>query len=257
MDNAKLIILVRYGSESKTFISARLVWERLLRQYDNVEIYFSSASEASEHEWLEKKNTDLISHVQCDRNLQSRYEETAQWSEAQLITQLKRELIAFEYLYRSQPKPFWVFLTTVTSIISINRLVSFISTKKCENFLAANLFSGFNTTVMSGAGTLISSDLIGLVLQRQHEIPLNFYSDVWLSLTLKDIPRINLQRIDFTEAEGFDLNTLNFVAAKTLDGLSTGHFHFRVKSNKLIGNGRENVDPKILHTILNVIVACD
>lgn len=263
MEN-KLIILVGYGTESKTFSRARLVWERLLEQHDDVEIFFNSASAAKKNEWLEWKNADFVSHVYSDNShIKSEYDETAQWTLDQLSTQLKRELIALNYLRLSNSKPFWVFLTSVTSIISIKRLVSYISNAKCENFLAGHLMSGstvsadFDFTILSGAGTLISSDLVALLLDRQHQIPKNIYNDVWLSAILKDIPRKNLPRFDFLDAERFDASTFNDVLSKTAEAFNSGHYHFRVKSHKLIGKGRENVDPKMLHLILDTILALE
>jgi len=268
----KLISATSFGPESTTY-----VWCRPLARFyslasglkDHYEMSSTSDLRPGEvHIDDDRFITGDLRRVKMDQHTWS--EKRPIWAIEQCINQINMLLEFYRFLLKNYEHPFWLYGHTLTSIVHWPSILRLIETLPCAQIFAgkplvlANHFHAQTIRIpsvgtgpymlgMSGAGILMSSDLISKILERKdfctHHVP----SDVWLSAVLSDIPKIPLARRDLSvsEAEAESLLSIilssNFVESE----ISRGNFHFRVNSlaNLSNPNDRHHIDPNILSAL--------
>jgi len=262
----KIYLLIGYGEESETFIRARKAWTSYLKNNHDVSCYFNVLVPEISSDAVIEKDKDLI--VGCrglipEGNIQSNYDNTLRWSESERIKSIHRRIRTIEYLLSVNNSPFWIVNTTVTSAISLSRLICFLNYFQCSNFLAgAPIFkeipySEEHFVMLSGAGQIMSSDIAQLVVDRKKSLSLNMLDDIWISLILNDISRTLLKRYDFTAEVSYTASDQENIQYKIQEALEEGHMHFRVKNINTNNIKREDIDPLILKKIFDEIASLE
>lgn len=257
----KIYLLIGYGEESETFIKSRKVWTSYLKNNYDVTSYFNTLMPEVLSDTVIEREGELGVGCQgliLEDDSGSNYDSTFRWSESERVKVIHRRMKSFEYLLRVNDSPFWVVSTTVTSAISLARLIIFLNSFECSNFFAgAPIFkeipySNKSFVMLSGAGMILSSDLVKLSVDRKNSLNWNVLDDVWSSLILNDAPRIFLKRYDFTTEVSYTEAAEVEIKDKIKNALLEGHMHFRVKNinNKI---KREDLDPLILKKIFDEI----
>jgi hypothetical protein len=256
----KVFVLIGYGEESQTFIRCRPLWSKYIEKHE-VCFYFNTLAEDLDVGIIREIPGEIQVGVKglIPQDVDSSsYGQNYVWSNFERIRFLYRRIQTFKYLLEKEKDPFWVFGTTVTSAVSLKRLTGLLDRFDCANFLGgAPIFKDIPFTnskfiIVSGASTLISSDLVKLTVDRSEYNSWSSLDDVWNSIILSDVPRSPLMRFDFTDANlscpPLDIEKISSQIGGALDG---GHFHFRVKTgNPLI---RQDIDPLIIGKIFDSI----
>lgn len=206
---------------------------------------------------------------------------TSSWSPQQSERLIYRDLQFFKFLLQNYTEKFWLYCHTITSLVDYISLANFLNDIECKNFYGGfpnilenkGYFSdpsfpgrikipkiGSQNFLLytSGAGILLSSDLLALILEREamcsHQVP----NDIWMSVILSDCERSYLPRVDVGASEINLSNALSQIASqKMIDALlENGHFHFRVNSLSKMKNAslRSIHDPLIMAGIANSLV---
>jgi hypothetical protein len=255
----KVFVLIGYGEESQTFIRCRSLWSKYIEKHD-VCFYFNTLAEDLDSELVKECPGEIqigVKGLTPKDGVSSDYGQNYSWSNSERIRFLHRRIKTFKYLLEKENEPFWVLLTTVTSAISIKRLAYFLRHFDCANFFGGAPiftpipFSDNKFTIISGASTLISSDLIKLTLERSENNAWSSLDDVWNSIVLSEISRVPLMRFDFTDSNITHPLEFDKISSQINGALDGGHFHFRVKTgNPLI---RQDIDPLIIEKIFDSI----
>lgn len=258
----KTYLLIGYGEESETFVRSRKVWESYLRNNHDLSCYFNALMpEISLNTVIEQHNNLIVGceGLTPEEGSDSSYDKTFRWSEIERIKSIYRRIRSIEYLLSINSSPFWIVNTTVTSAISITRLINLLNSFNCSNFFAGApifkemAYSEEQFVMLSGAGQIMSSDIAQLVVDRKKSLSWSMLDDVWISLILHDVPRTLLKRYDFTSEVSYTPLDRENIKSKIVSAFSEGHMHFRVKN---IGNSnikREDLDPLILKQIFDEI----
>lgn len=257
----KIYLLIGYGEESKTFIKSREVWTSHLKNNYDVTPYFNTLMPEASPDTVIERGDELS--VGCrglilEDNLKSNYDSTLRWSESERVKVIHRRMKSFEYLLRVNDSPFWVVITTVTSAISLSRLIGFLNSFECSDFFAGAPiykeipYSDELFVMLSGAGMILSSDLVKLTVDRKNSLNWSTLDDVWTSLILNDIPRVFLKRYDFTTEVSYTEADEQRIKNQIQNAFLEGHMHFRVK-NTNNNIKREDIDPLILKKIFDEI----
>lgn len=258
----KIYLLIGYGEESETFIRSRKLWTSYLKNNYDVTAYFNTLMPEVSMDIVVQKGDELA--VGCkglpeEDGSRSNYDTTFVWNNSERVRLIHRRLRSYEYLLSVNDSPFWVLNTTVTSAISLSRLVSFLNSFECSNFFAgAPIFKEISYSddffvMLSGAGMILSSDLLQLMVDRKKDLNWNCLDDVWVSLILSEIPRTFLKRYDFTTEMSYAKSDEERIKNKIKNALLEGHMHFRVKNTTNPHLRREDIDPRILKQIFDEI----
>jgi hypothetical protein len=253
----KVFVLIGYGEESQTFIKCRPLWSKYIEKQDAY-FYFNTVAENLDSETIREIPGEIqigVKGLVSDYIGSSSYGQNYIWSNSERIRFLHRRIKTFKYLLEKEREPFWVFGTTVTSAISFKRLTSLLDRFDCANFFGGAPifkdipFSDNKFVIVSGASTLISSDILKLTVERSENNAWNSLDDVWNSIILSEIPRTPLMRYDFT-----DINIKHHdaeLAPQIQMAIAQGHFHFRVKTGNPLT--RQDIDPLIIEKLFRSI----
>lgn len=235
----KIYLLIGYGEESETFVRSKKLWASYLKKNYDVTPYFNTLIPRASMDEVTAREDELA--VGCRELLlegdsASTYDTNLTWSESERVKVIHRRIKSFEYLLSVNDSPFWVVNTTVTSAISLARLIRFLNSFECSNFFSgAPIFKDIPYSdelfvMLSGAGMILSSDLVRLIVDRKKSLNWNGLDDVWTSLILNDAPRIFLKRYDFTTEVSYTEAAELEIKDKIKNALLEGHMHFRVKN---------------------------
>ena len=255
----KVFVLIGYGEESQTFIRCRSLWSKYIEKHE-VCFYFNTLAEDLDAGVVREIPGEIqvgVKGLMPQDVVSSSYGENYVWSNFERIRFLFRRIQTFKYLLEKEKDPFWVFGTTVTSAVSIKRLIGLLNHFVCTNFFGGAPifkdipFSERKFIIVSGASTLMSSDLVKLTVDRSENNAWSSLDDVWNSIILSDIPRFPLMRFDFTDDNLTYPLEINKISSQIKVALDSGYFHFRVKT----GNPsiRQDIDPLIIDKIFELI----
>ncbi len=274
----RLIAATSFGEESKTYIHCQPL-ARFYRLANNL----TDAYEISANSELRPGET----HVKGDRFITGNLirnipldtawsEKRPQWSSEQCINQIGMLCEFFRFLLKNYNEPFWLYFHTLTSLVHWPSIYLFVDKLPCEKIFAGkplvlsnHLFekrikipsvgTGPYMLGISGAGFLMSSDLVAMALDRQHQCTHHIPNDVWLSIVLADIPRIPLARRDLFASEAECEKLIGIISCSDFikSDVSRGNFHFRVNSLGRLANpeNRHLYDPKILAVVAARLLA--
>ena len=264
-----VIVTIGYGHEHPVFSYCKDLWSAYARNFADYNFIFHRLSNDLEINEMNYANSELLI---------DEYDFTFKKNNFSIIDELgypkniARWLKLFKFIILNYSGPFWLYAPSVTSVVDFRALRLILESLKCQNVYAGgplhtriskNFILDVNENslfrMLSGSGFLISSDLIHLLLKRASEIPHFFPDDVWMSLTLRDIPRIPLKRLDITQKFDTDYSSIDLFNQFIIKARLEGHFHFRVKSSRFNLDGSVNLssqyhDPILLNNImLNII----
>jgi hypothetical protein len=261
-----LIVYFGYGDELPVFTRARALWQFFLTHYPGVKAVFARSSMALPRGEVRHDGYDLVVGIGDGNSspaAQAGYAASGIWSSQENRNTIYRQMAVYDYLLRQHPEPFFLFQTTVTSVIDfrgLSALLDQLPRSGCFAGSPARLNSPpelAGLTFASGANSLFSSDLLQLMRDRYDpEHPhVNYPNDIWQALTLSDIERRPLPFFSFTRARGIE-SRRSQVPELTRRLLAMGHYHFRIKTTSAeAGLGlREEVDPWVMASVMDAIL---
>lgn len=258
-----LIVSIAYGYEHAVYPRAKNLWSIYRDHFSDIRVVFLKSSESlapDEYIYSEGEYTFGKGHGFPADNLSGMSP-----FDAQGFT-IDRSLKFYKKLLSDIDQPFWLYHSTVTSAVDFRVIRYLVNQLECRKTFAGSLLyakipenlsddmpAGKTFRMISGSGVLLSSDLLELILKRQNDVPHNQLNDVWVSLVLRDIPRIPLLRADILDIFNYD-ETVRLDLMERVNGLlRSGHFSFRVKS----GRWEESKGTRLAPEMVDVLVIND
>ncbi len=272
--DAARIVYFCYGDELPTFVRARALWAFYISHFPDVQAYFVRSTRDLPRGEVVSNGSDLLiglGRASNGLNEAAGYRDTGVWSGAENEDVIFRQVAVYDYFLRKYTKPFLLFNATITSVVDIRGLMTAMEcmpTTRCYAGSPARLSAGGanppplgGLTFVSGANTLLSSDIVALLRDRYDpDSPhVHLPNDVWQALMLQDVPRTPLPLFSFIKPRQPD-TFFAPIAEMTRVLLRHGHYQFRVKTTSHeAGLGlREDIDPwlmlRIMKTILETVV---
>ncbi len=270
-----LIIAIPYGFEMPLFMKARSLWESFRNIYSDLEILFFRGSNDLQLGEVTFDRGDLVVGTKCEytnnTSESSNYAQMGSWGPQENFSSIFRQVTLYHHLLRTRKNPFYLYHSTITSVVDFRGLAEVIAKFHPENLLAgmpgrlgAPELNGL--TFVCGTNNLVSSDIVQLMAERYKlGEPSGFYpNDIWQAITLKDVKRKVMPF--FTISTPVDLSNFDEVhfRIKVRKALKMGHFHFRVKTHEprysffpeidQTNYRREDVDPILMRIIMDEII---
>ncbi|OIQ85888.1 glycosyltransferase family 10 (fucosyltransferase) [mine drainage metagenome] len=265
-----LVIYSGYGDELPIFLRARALWEFYIAHYPKVRMDFIRDSSKLARGEVAANGYDLLigcgDRYENSKHDSSGYGGTGVWSPDQNGWQIYRQVSYYRHLLETHERPFFVYASTITSVVDIRALESIL-----DQMPRTNCYAGMPGRITSpgeyegltfacGTNCLLSSDVVELLVSRYD--PAHRYSmlpnDVWQALLLKDVERIPLPFFSFVKPRnvGDELADVRSITAKMRQ---RGHYHFRIKTTGAEnGNGlREDVDPWVMLKVMEEMLSAD
>jgi hypothetical protein len=264
-----LIVYIGYGNEHPVFPRAKDLWSFYRGYFPDVRfLAFRSSADLLPDEVnfsFGELTFGITTGVQSGQPGTPQFEVTG--------VALDRQLKLYKHLLSTHREPFWLYGHTVTSSVDYVWLRSVVNQLECKRTYAggidvvklpegmgpdlpANKYFRF----VSGAGVLLSSDLLQVVLDRAHLIHHQMTNDLWLSFVLRDIPRTPFLRYDITDVTTFSPSARDTLRSRIAHARAEGHFHFRVKSGRWEAKGElahdpASIDPLVINETMMEILA--
>lgn len=260
-----LIVYFGYGNELPVYTRARTLWQYYLSHFPGIRPLFVRTSKALPPGAERLEDGDLVigaASSEPDQTGNAFYVETGSWSPTQNQDTIFRQQAVYKYLLRENPGPFFLYQTTVTSVIDFRGLMTALQTLPstgCFSGFPGRVSSGTHqgTVMLHGANTCLSSDMMRCLVERyDREDPLTQYpNDHWQAYTLSDVKRYALPLFSFNNAYGVEARR-RLVPEVTRRMLENGHFHFRIKTcSSEAGLGpREDIDPWVMLAVMDTIL---
>ncbi|MCX7101604.1 MAG: glycosyltransferase [Methylobacter sp.] len=258
-ENSDLVVYIGYGYQLPVYKRARALWQFYISHFPRIEIIFVRETEQLPCGEVVFDGYDLLVGIgnQFESDAPD-YASTGFWSQAENSKMIFRQMAVYEYLLGTHNKPFFLYQTTITSVIDFRTLLIILDhmpVTGCYAGTIAPMADGLTFT--SGANSLFSSDILELMLKRydSSHIHATLPNDVWQAHILEDIPRLALPSFNFLKPKQPKSDDI-WVSVLAQRMLKQGHFHFRVKTTSLeegIGK-REDVDPWIMLKIMEEIL---
>lgn len=262
-----LIVYIGYGYELPVYQRARALWQFYISHFPGIETIFVRETDQLGRGEVVSDGYDLLVGIGSDfRGAGQGYATHGVWSPTENSRVIFRQMAVYDYLLRTHTKPFFLYQTTVTSVVdfrALNSIIGQMPTTGCYagttgRLTAPEELSGL--TFVSGANSLFSRDVLELMRNRYDPdhphaaLP----NDVWQALVLQDIPRLPLPSFNFV-APVIPRATSNEVFALAQKMLHDGHFHFRIKTTSAeAGMGkREDADPWIMLKVMEAVLSTE
>lgn len=258
-----LVVTIGYGDELPVFRHARALWQFYLCHFPGIEVIFVRWSDKLKRGEVMSDGHDLLVGVGDAFQGAAGYNSSGVWSQSENARWIYRQVLVQDYLLRTRDTPFFLYQTTITSVVDFRGLCTVldqIAPAGCfagplGRLSAPEVFAGL--TFVSGASVLMSRDV--LVRLRERYDPNHLYAttpnDIWQAILLDDVPRQALPTFNFIKprAPRADGDYL-YQAARML--LQEGHYHFRVKTvaPEDAAGRREDVDPWIMLRLMEAIL---
>lgn len=263
-----LVVIIGYGDELPVYMRARALWEFYASHFPNVRIIFRRDTESLAAGEAYHNGHDLLIGVGRGHNNAAHaaegYAATGNWSVNENKRMIAVQMAIYDYVLRNCEKPFYQLQVTITSVLDFRGLLAIL-----DRLPRQGCYAGFpirltgpqeyaGMTFISGANTLVSSDVVALMRNRydSEHLSTSLPNDVWQALMLPDIPRFPLPFFSFTQPRNPG-ETHDDVREQTRQLLRDGHYHFRIKSSNPEQVAREDVDPWIMLRVMEAILASD
>lgn len=258
-----LVVAIGYGDELPVFRHARALWQFYISHFPGIEVIFVRWSERLKRGEVMSDGHDLLVGIGAGFAGEAGYSNSGVWSQSENARWIYRQVLVQDYLLRTRDGPFFLYQTTITSVVDFRGLCTVLDQLAPVDCFAGPLgrlnapeaFAGL--TFVSGASALMSRDV--LVRMRERYDPHHPYAmapnDIWQAAVLHDVPRQALPTFNFIKprAPRADAQYLYQVARRlVLDG----HYHFRVKTvaPEDAAARREDIDPWIMLRIMEAIL---
>ena len=264
----ELFVCIGYGDELPVYARARALWQFYGSFFPGVKIIFVKTSSDLEIGEVVSDGYDLLVGIKgstLNDTGDPGYKETGKWSRSENHRVISRQVAVYDYLLSHSSRPFFIFHTTITSVIDFRGLLELLPALPKHGCFAGSPvrlsgppeLSGF--TFLSGANTLISSDLAALLRSRFNHTAteMGWPNDVWQALTLKEFDRMLIPICSFIKPR-MSIESLNSVPLLISRLLDLGYFHFRIRTSvedDAIGR-REDSEPWIMEKVMETILGC-
>jgi hypothetical protein len=266
----QLVVYLGFGSELPVFLRARELWQFYRAQFPNVDISFVRTCKSIPRGSVKSDGYDLLVGIgsgacaESNDSILPGYRDAGVWSKSENAEQIFRQMAIFEYFLKERSGPFYLYHSTITSVVDFRGLIKALEHMPNHGCLAGmpgRLTSPPNLAGLNficGTNSLFSSDVMSKLLDRYdpHNVAAQLPNDIWQALLLPDVPRRCLPFFTFGEPRKLPLDS-NEITRMTQQLIAQGHFHFRIKTtSEQEGLGlREAVDPWIMAQIMQG-VAC-
>lgn len=260
-----LVVYIGYGHELPVYRRARALWQFYMSHFPRIKTIFVRETDQLARGEVTSDGYDMLIGLGPDSPSGAPgLAATGVWSQAENAKLIYRQMAVYDFLLRTQRTPFFLYQTTVTSVIDFRALAGLLDrlpktgcyAGTTGRLTAPQALDGL--VFISGANSLFSSDLLALMRHRYDpgHIHASLPNDVWQALTLQDVPRLALPSFNFHRARAprEDGAAIGALARRML---ADGHFHFRVKTDsedKGVGT-REDVDPWIMLRIMEEVLS--
>jgi hypothetical protein len=234
-------------------------WSFYLKYFSDIDFYFLRWTSLPQNsKFILQENNLTVELPRYLKDLEQHYDSPqsrpGEWSKTELRAWNERQLSFFEYCHQNYVAPYWIFLTSTTSLVDVLLLKSFTEPlNPIEIYGGAPVLNDeHNLFYAQGAGTLLSSDLISTILARRELVDLSVSPDLWLGLVLDDIPRLLFPQRVMTFSKGARPTYLDImgVVKHVSECSAAGIFNYRFNSMhppiNMDRRLRKEVDP-ILH----------
>lgn len=156
-----------------------------------------------------------------------------------------KTLLAFKYVLENGFNFTHIYRTNSSSYLNLKLLNEYIKDKPRTNFLAgpSGYDPNFKIKFVSGAGFIISKDLVQLLTNNLQQINMRTLDDVSISEFL--VSKNNIPIHDVIRIDAYNYDMLNTITKTNVNNA----FHFRLKS----GNGDRSFDIKAMHHIYGLL----
>lgn len=266
--NPDLIVSFAYGDELPVFVRARALWEFFMSHYPNVRAVFYRETEKLGRGEVMHNGHDLMIGIGGDTSPgaleRNGYAATGVWSANENGRAIYRQMALYDYLLRTHDRPFYLYQSTITSVVDLRGLLAaleHVPRTGCYAGMPGRLntpaeYEGLN--FICGTNSLFSSDVMRLMRERYdpNHVYATLPNDIWQALVLQEVPRIPMPFFSFIQPRRQG-EAHEDVRAITRHLLADGHFHFRVKTtSEQEGLGkREDVDPWVMLKVMEEILA--
>ena len=260
-----LFVSMGYGPEHAVFLHAKDLWTAHRRFFRDVAeiIFFRTSLDLRPNQFSYSNGEYLFGPAYLPS--EAPRDRQVSWDSEFIVD---RQLKLYRKLLETNKHPFWLFSTTVTSAVDFRALRVLVDQLDCRKTYAGGILqallqagmgpdlpAGGVLRMVSGSGTLLSSDLLEIVLERSPLLDRHMLNDVWLSLILRDIPRVPFLRYDMTDVTEFTPASRLLLHARIRQAREEGHFHFRVKSGRWeiddqLEHNPEQIDPLVINDLL-------
>lgn len=258
-----LVVTIGYGDELPVFRRARALWQFYLCHFPGIEVIFTRWSDKLKRGEIVSDGQDLLigigDHFQGDAG----YSNSGLWSQSENARWIYRQMLVQDYLLRTRNEPFFVYQTTVTSVVDFRGLCTVL-----DHIAAVDCYAGplgrlngpeafHGLTFVSGASVLLSRD--ALVRMRERYDPSHplatLPNDIWQAALLHDVPRQALPTFNFIKPRAARADA-EYLSALVKQLLQQGQYHFRVKTvaPEDAAGRREDIDPWIMLRIMEAIL---
>jgi hypothetical protein len=262
-----LIVFFGYGDELPVFVRARALWQFFISHYPNVRAIFVRETDKLGRGEIESNGHDLLvgigGYLEPGKLERNGYAATGKWSPSENGRAIYRQMAVYDYLLRTHEHPFYLYTSTITSVVDFRGLFALMDSMPktgCYAGMPGRLTNPpelDGLTFACGTNSLFSRDMMELLRNRYD--PSHTYAtlpnDIWQALVLQDIPRTLLPFFSFVKPRA-DISHDNNISVLTKRLLEQGHFHFRIKTTSAeAGYGaREDTDPWIMLKVMEAIL---
>lgn len=258
-----LVVVIGYGEELPVFRRARALWQFYLCHFPGIEVIFMRWSDKLKRGEIVSEGQDLLIGIGDGFQGDTGYGSSGVWSQSENARCIYRQMLVQDYLLRTREGPFFVYQTTVTSVVDFRGLCTVLDHIAPTDCYAGPLvrlngpeeFNGL--TFVSGASVLLSRDV--LVRMRERYDPSHVFAslpnDIWQAALLNDVQRQALPSFNFIKPRAARADA-DYITAVVKQLLQQGQYHFRVKtvSPEDVDGRREDVDPWIMLRIMEAIL---
>jgi len=257
-----LVVAIGYGDELPVFRHARALWQFYMCHFPGIEVIFVRWSDKLKRGEIMSDGHDLLVGVGEGKG-EAGYNTSGIWSQSENARWIYRQVLVQDYLLRTRDAPFFLYQTTITSVVDFRGLctaLDHIAPTDCYAGPLGRLTSPEHLaglTFVSGASVLVSSDV--LLRMRERYDPAHAYAtlpnDVWQAALLDDVPRQALPTFNFIQPRAPRADGA-FIHQLTQRMVRDGHYHFRVKTvaPEDAASRREDIDPWIMLRVMEAIL---
>lgn len=258
-----LVVLMGYGDELPVFRRARALWEFYMTHVPGIEVIFMRWSDKLKRGEVVAEGHDLLIGIGDGFQGASGYSNSGVWSQSENARCIYRQVLAQDYLLRSREGPFFLYHTTVTSMIDFRGLCTALDHIDPVNCYAGPLIrlngpEAFNgLTFVSGASVLQSRDVLERMRERYdpHHVFASLPNDIWQAALLHDVQRQALPSFNLIKPRAARADA-GYITELVKQMLQLGHYHFRVKTvaPEDAAGRREDIDPWIMLRVMEAIL---
>lgn len=258
-----LVVMMGYGDELPVFRRARALWEFYATHFPGIELVFPRWSNKLKRGEVVSEGRDLLVGIGDGFQGDAGYSNSGVWSQSENARWIYRQVLAQDYVLRNREGPFFLYQTTVTSVVDFRGLCTVLDQLDPVNCYAGPLarlngpeaFNGL--TFVSGASVVLSRDVLERMRERYdpRHVFATLPNDIWQAALLHDVARQALPTFNLVKPRAARADA-GYITALVKQQLQQGQYHFRVKTvaPEDAAGRREDIDPWIMLRTMEAIL---